>query len=267
MASRATRPQRGARRRVVQSEARGASGFALWLNRVVVGSACVAVLAVAARAGLYLVDLRVERIAVSGVLAHIDRADIERQVAGELDQGFLLADLDRIQERLEQMPWVHVAQVRRHWPDTIGIQVKEQQPIARWGDNGFLNHEGDFFPGAQGAASEALPLLEGDLARSQALMQRYLRLEQVLTPMGIEVAHLSMDTLGQLEITFRSGPTLLLGNRDFAQRLQRFARLWRDAVDPDSVISIDMRYEYGAAVREREVTAVAAAVTTIGGMD
>jgi len=195
---------------------------------------------------------------VSGGLDQVSTADIEAQVATELGQGFLLADLDQIRVRLERMPWVHTAQVRRHWPNTIGIQVIEQQPIARWADTGYLNHEGDYFPGDAADGFADLPLLEGPPGSTQLLMQRYLRLEQMLAPLGLEVVNLAVDEVDQLEVTLDNGTRLMLGNREFAQRLQRFGRLWRQALQGRQVASIDMRYEHGAAVREddRQLTAM-----------
>jgi cell division protein FtsQ len=196
----------------------------------------------------YLLSLEVRRIAVSGSLQHIEASDIESRLAEEVGAGFLFADLERIRHRLESMPWVYVAEVRRHWPDTLAIRVTEQQPIARWGSDSYLNHEGDIFAGVRSGEYAELPRLEGPEGSSQLLMRRYLRLESVLSPLGIEIIHLAQDSLRQIEVTFADGTELQLGDQQFALRLQRFARLWQHELQGRHVARIDMRYEHGAAV-------------------
>ena len=250
MPTRRTAGPRGARRQPSAAEQHGVSSLSLWFNRTLVALSGVLVMAGTVRAVDYLMGLEVERIAVNGVLNHISAEEIEAQVADALTVGFLFADLERVRRRLEAMPWVHLAQVRRHWPNTIGIHITEQQPIARWGRTGFLNHEGEYFPvEAIDPAYADLPVLDGPEGGAVTLMQRYLRLESVLTSLNIEIRRLSQDSLGQLTVAFDGGTTLMLGNREFAPRLSRFATLWEQELQSSSVARIDMRYEHGAAVQ------------------
>lgn len=251
MTAKRTSSQRGALRKTTKPAERIVNPVSLWFNRVLVTLCGVLVLAGTVRAVDYLMALEVERIAINGVLNHISAEEIEAQVADELTVGFLFADLDRVRRRLEALPWVHLAQVRRHWPNTVGIHITEQQPIARWGRAGFLNHEGDYFPVAEALPEYAdLPVLDGPEGSAVLLMQRYLRLESVLAPLGIDIQRLSQDSLGQLTVAFEGGTTLMLGNREFAPRLRRFATLWEQELQSRSVARIDMRYEHGAAVQE-----------------
>lgn len=244
--------RRGAQRRVEKAPANVRGAVSLWTHRLLVGVCCVVISAGTWQAVDYLLSLDVRRIAISGSLENIDAAQIESRIAPEVGSGFLLADLDAIRRRLEAMPWVHVAQVRRHWPDTIGIHITEQQPVARWGRAGYLNHEGQYFPTADADDSAGLPLLEGPEGSAPELMRRYLRLESMLSPLGLEIARLSADELEQLTVVFDNGVSLSLGNHAFAPRLQRFAVLWERELRDHAIEHIDMRYEHGAAVREKE---------------
>ena len=79
------------------------------------------------------------------------------------------------------------------------------------------------------------------------------------------MVNLVVDEVDQLEVTLDNGTRLLLGNREFALRLQRFGRLWRSELMGRSVASIDMRYEHGAAVREDEQQLTA--ITGVAGGD
>lgn len=59
-------------------------------------------------------------------------------------------------------PWVAAAQVTKHFPDRVDIQVTERVPVARWQDVGgqvrSLAADGTLLPGA---APGALPLISG----------------------------------------------------------------------------------------------------------
>ena len=108
-----------------------------WLTQaLVLGGVAVVVLG-AGRGGLYLLDLKVERISISGSARNVSTERVESLVAPRIAHGFLAADIDDIKAQLEAMPWVYTANTRRRWPDTLVIQIEEQRPIARWGMDGF----------------------------------------------------------------------------------------------------------------------------------
>jgi len=209
----------------------------------------LAVLAGAAQGGLYLMQLQVERIAITGTAAQVAVEDIQALVGPQLEIGFLAADLDDIREQLEAMPWVYDANVRRRWPDAVVIQIEEQRPIARWGSDGFLNHEGEYFPGAMDSRWEHLARLEGPAGSEAAMMQRYKNLEALLSESGLEVVWLGEDEVGQVSAELDSGILLSLGSQHFVQRVRRFVRLSQDFLQDQQVLSVDLRYEHGAAVR------------------
>ena len=208
-----------------------------------------AVLTGAARGGLYLMELEVERIANSGTVANVAVEDIQALVAPQLAAGFLAADLDDIRSQLEAMPWVYTANVRRRWPDAVVIQIEEQRPIARWGIEGFLNHEGDYFLGAMDERWQNLARLEGPEGSEAAMMQRYKNLEVLLSGSGLEVVWLGEDDVGQVSAELDNGTLLALGSQQFVQRVRRFVRLYQERLQEQNVVRVDLRYQYGAAVQ------------------
>lgn len=236
-----------------------------WLRHAALLLAVVLIGAGTVKSADYLLSLEMERLTITGSLQRVEESEIARQIAAEVDMGFVFVDLDRVRQRLEAMPWVHLAQVRRHWPNTIGVNVIEQQPVARWGAAGFLNHEGEYFPDDNTAgAFYDLPVLDGPDGSTGELMKSYLRIEAVLAPLGIRVDRLSEDAVGQLEVVFDQGTTLMLGDKALRLRLQRFAKLWRDHLQHGAIARIDMRYEHGAAVLE-QTTGYAMAADAVRG--
>ena len=181
-------------------------------------------------------------------------------VAAGLDGGFLGADLAALQARLEALSWVYAASVRRRWPDTLEIAVVEQLPIARWGDSAFLNHEGERFAPRDAARWQSLPTLAGPAGSEGRLMDAYRRLRDLLAPLDLAVATLRQDARGQLVVGLDRGIELRLGDDAFLLRVRRFIDLYRDELRAreQTLLSVDMRYDQGAAVSFREPSRLAA---------
>lgn len=242
--------QRGARRSPqAQPQASLGSRIGLWLGRMVVLLGVVVVGVAGVRGGEYLLAIPVEQIVVTGQVDNVSVVSIEDRVAAAVGPGFLLADLEAIRTDLEAMPWVYAASVRRRWPSTIDIHVVEQRPVARWGDDGFLNHEGQRFAGAHTGRWAQLPQLVGPEGSEAAMTRRYRFLGELLVTLDLEVVRLTQDALGQYSAELNNGWEVMFGADDFVARARRFARLYHRDLKGQAVARVDLRYRAGAAVR------------------
>ncbi len=231
----------------------------VWLGRTLILVGAVSVLALSARGYLSLAARPVERITVTGSLEHTQAQAVKDMVQPALAGGFLRADLALMQAQLEGLPWIFAATVRRQWPGTLAIHVEEQRPIARWGDDGFLNHAGEVFHSASAQAVGALPLLAGPEGSASGMMATYRRLVELLAPLDLTVERLTRDGRGELAATLGGGTQLLFGERDFLERVQRFAVLYKAELAQrfGEVERVDLRYATGAAVAFSEASQVA----------
>lgn len=247
--ARVTAPRRGAARHVASPDTPSlGQRLGLWFNRALVLAGVAAVLFAGLHGGRYLLSLEVERIAVTGKLDNVSVASIEALVAPQLASGFLAADLDDIRATLEAMPWIYIANVRRRWPNTLDIEVVEQRPIARWGERGFLNHEGERFVVQQSPRWHPLPQLSGPDGSEAALVRRYQNLESLLRGIGREVVRLTLDDVGQYSAELDTGIQVKFGADHFVSRARRFVGLYSKQLANAQVASVDLRYEHGAAV-------------------
>ena len=212
-------------------------------------SGVVLVLLGAGRGGLILLNLPVERIAISGAGRNVSTETVESLVAPRIRQGFLAVNLSDIQTQLEALPWVYKVNIRRRWPNTIAIAIDEQRPIARWGSEGFLNHEGHFFVGEMSAQWQHLPRLEGPEGSQDALVAQYRMVQSLFDHLDVVLVHLAQNAIGQLSVTLDSGTVLMLGSGSIVERTQRFAHLHQHYLHGKRVARIDLRYEHGAAVQ------------------
>lgn len=224
-----------------------------WLNRVLILMAATVVSVAAWQGFRTLESIPVQRIVVTGALQHTQTEAVQEMVQPALAGGFLNADLEQVREQLEALPWIYRASVRRRWPNALEIDVLEQLPIARWGEEGFLNHEGEIFQSTNADSWQTLPQLIGPTGAQNDLMVRYQQLADMLQPAGLDVLTLQVDSRGQLSAGLEGGINLVLGGRDFEERVQRFITVYHAdlAVRSDDIERVDMRYQTGLAVAFR----------------
>ncbi len=250
--SRGRKTAQGATRKV-QAAPAAKTDYALWCNRALVTVGCAAVLFAGLQAYVFLRAIPVQQIRVSGELEHTQAEAIQAMVQPALVGGFLNADLGWIRDQVEQLPWVYRASVRRRWPAALELHVVEQLPIARWGEQGFINHSGEVFSSTTVEDQQALPLLQGPTGTAAVLMADYLRLIALLEPLGLRVMALEVDQRGQLEAGLQGGTRLVMGNHEFRERMQRFVAVYQDHLGGriGNIERIDLRYESGLAVAFR----------------
>lgn len=230
-----------------------------WLNRIIILAGAGVVLVAALQAYISLQAIPVQRVMVTGELEHTRTERVQELIQPALVGGFLRADLQLIRRQLEELPWIYRATVSRRWPSSLEINVIEQLPIARWGDDGFLNHEGEVISSGNSEDWRSLPLLQGPEGSAKRLMAGYQRILEILAPLHLEVAQLQLDQRGQVEVVLQGGTRLLLGSEDFLERMHRFVAIYRTqlAARADELERVDLRYETGVAVSFSDSSQVA----------
>lgn len=76
----------------------------------------------------------------------------------------LAVDLQQVKDRVESVPWVRSASIRRQLPDTLWVRLDEFRPVARWMDGNrqvVVSDAGEVVRGAKAGAHRDLPLLFG----------------------------------------------------------------------------------------------------------
>jgi cell division protein FtsQ len=251
--ARGRRAPQGATRNAVAADkgaTRAGDILSVWFNRMLVLLGAAVVVAAGAKAVITIQSLPVQRISVTGELEHTQAQAVQDMVQPGLVGGFLSADLQQIQQQLEGLPWIYKASVRRKWPSALEIHVVEELPIALWGQDGFLNHEGGVFHSDKAVEWETLPRLQGPEGSAKSLVEKYQRLVEFLAPLDLAVEQLAVDERGQLEAVLTGGMQLNLGGEDFLERMQRFRKIYQSdlAARKAEVERVDLRYENGVAV-------------------
>jgi cell division protein FtsQ len=204
-----------------------------------------------------VLPLKVVRI--DGQLRYLQRADQEQAVAGAVQGNFFTLDVGRVRAAARRLPWVDEVSVRRIWPDTLHMRVREQIPLALWGEDRLVNRRGEVFQPALKEIPQGLPRLDGPLVHAPRVVEQYQEMSGQVVGLALKIERLELDARQAWMVKFRRGLKLQLGSSDMERRLSRFIRIYPrlTKVSERRLKSIDLRYTNGLAV-EWEDTALPA---------
>lgn len=114
--------------------------------------------------------LTVQSVTLEG-RAETARTDIIRMLGIKRGTLMMDVDVDEARARLEALPWVQSAEVRRVWPDRIYVRVVERKPVAIWQNEGELaviDQTGHAIAGEDVTRFTNLPLVVGKGAQTAA---------------------------------------------------------------------------------------------------
>lgn len=178
------------------------------------------------------------------------RAEAERMFMQLRGHNLITLDLSEWRAKLETLPSVAEARLRRRLPDTLEAELIDRRPLAVWGAGGLVDTAGLRYAGTP---SQALPIFRGPAGRSVSMSDFYGAAAELLAPLNEEIAQLQVDENGEWRVFLRDGLILYLGRDNRRDRLQRYARhageLRRQFAGMQAV---DLRYERGFAVVTRE---------------
>jgi len=194
--------------------------------------------------------LPISKIRVQGAFVHLDESMLQRAVEME-KQGFFSVNIDAVKQRVEQLPWVAQASVRRIWPDTLGIEVVEQKVLARWAGGGLVNDMGRSFSPAMESYPSNLPLFSGPRNMLAVMGEQYRRNSALLVTAGLSITALAINSRRAQTLQLNNGIELVLGRKQTQARLQRFIAVYGKllAARKDEIARVDLRYSNGMSVQ------------------
>ncbi len=230
---------------------------------MIVGSllTVTALLAVAADRLFRPTAFHIENIAIEGEFKRVDPDRLREAVVEHARGNFFAVDLHQIENAVRQVDWVRRATVRRTWPRGIRVRVEEQRPVARWGENAWLNEAGR--PIRFAGVGDGPPgiVLNGPDEAGPLVLKRYREWAPLLQPIGLEVMRVDVSPRFAWTITVRPNGRdpafeLVLGTQSMDLRLARFIRSFPTSLTPDvaRIRRVDLRYTNGFAVSWRPQT-------------
>jgi len=219
-------------------------------RRPVYVAALFLVLGLTYQGTLWLMDRPIDAVAVKGAFERVPAVQIESALADHLQQGFLSVNLDTLRQKVEALPWVERAAVRRKWPAQIEVTLFEEQAVACWGKDGLLNTHGRLFVEHATHIPMELPRLEGPDGSQEIVVRRYADLAKKLEQRGLSAVSLKLDQRGAWLLEISNGMSVRFGAISIDQRVSRFFQALDQVIAPvgGQVSYVDMRYTNGFAI-------------------
>lgn len=192
----------------------------------------------------------VEQVLIEGKFFHLQSEVLQAEVEPLGAAGFFVVSVDKIQRHLQQLAWVDQVSVRRVWPDRLVIQVREQQAIAHWGENSYMNVRADVFTPSTSIEQPGLPWLSGPQGHQQHVLNMHRDMSVLIKPLRLGVTRLQLDARRTWRAQLSNGLTLEVGRIKPVERLARFVQVYPAILAAGSgrLTSVDLRYSHGFAV-------------------
>lgn len=196
---------------------------------------------------------------------------IQRTIAQQVPSNMLLINLKEVAESVESLPWISEAVIRRQWPDTLQVGVRERVIVARWGESSWLDDAGRqvVLPGYSDAS---YPTYVGPEGHGFEMLGNFRNWQPIVAGLGLEVKKLLRTDRGGWSLTLEysapaqadaldgadpaaetdvRGIKVVLGSVDPTANLIRFAKLYQTTFGTlgEFIVSVDMRHPDGVAVR------------------
>jgi len=193
----------------------------------------------------------VRHVRFEGEFRHVTQAELEKAVMNTVHGNFFLIDLDAVKARVESLPWVYKASVRREWPQDVYVRFTEQQLAARWDDAAFLNQAGDVVRVGGADLPAGLPRLDGPDDTGPQVLEHYKSLGGILAAAGLTLERLTLTARRTWQLGLSNGITIVIDQEQPEDKLERFARVYASSLAPmvSNIKQVDLRYTNGFAVQ------------------
>lgn len=211
----------------------------------------------------------VRNVRFEGEFKHVTQQELQAAVMKVVRGNFFLLNLDAVKARVESLPWVYRASVRRQWPQDVHVRFTEQQLAAHWGDGAFLNQAGDVVRVTLNDPAPELPRLEGPEGTGPQVLDHYRKLGQILAVAGLKLERITLTPrrVWRLAVTSGGGRASMAANKESRTpettmvvvldrdqpeyKLERFVRVYAQSLKQQTAIAqVDLRYANGFSVQQ-----------------
>ena len=194
----------------------------------------------------------ISTIQVSGEMPYTNKADITKALAGSNVGNFFQLDVNNLQKRLEALPWVKSASVRKQWPSQLSIYLVDHVPAAVWNQDHLLSETGDVFEAEQSRVKVRLPHFYGPEGSEDIALNNFKHLNGMLALSQMGISEISLSARYAWRLTLNDGVVLNLGREERVERVQRFIDVYPQILEHKNenqqVNYVDLRYDTGVAV-------------------
>lgn len=228
--------------------------WSVWMGLLTVGLAVVLALPMLGMGAGPGGAFAIEHVRVPRDLRHVEAAAVRDAVAELLAPGFLMVDLAAVRDRVQSLPHVGSARVRRVYPGRIEIDIVETEVVARLEDGRLLAGDGREIPAEALLSEPDVPVVVATPVDREAVMAFHAWAQAQLEGLGLEIVRLELGAGGSLELTLSDQVRVRVGiggDAVWQPRWQRFVLSYEELrlkAGSRPIAQIDLRYTNGMAV-------------------
>ncbi|SCY69022.1 cell division protein FtsQ/DivIB [Microvirga guangxiensis] len=204
--------------------------------------------------------LGLESITISGIA---QMRESEVLAAGGLNakQSLVFLDVNELRERLERVPMIESATVRKLYPNELVITLTEREPYALWQNNGelfIIAADGTVIDLMQDERFVDLPFVVGENANARS--KEYFALLEAAGPLKSRIRAGTLVAGRRWTLKMDNGMDVRLPEKGAADALARLVKLENEQkILEKDVLAIDLRIADRVVVRLSEEAALARA--------
>lgn len=197
-----------------------------------------------------MVGLKVQEVRIKGQV-EASEGDIIRSLNLQKHASMVMFDAAAARKRIQSMPWIEEVSIRKTYPGSVEIVIKERQPFALWQSGkvvSILDLEGQIITGLEDNKFNSLILLVGERADMEG--PAFLETLSRFTVVESRVRAAVLVAGRRWNLILDNGLEVKLPQSNIEQALSRMATLQSDneLLDRD-IQTIDLRIAGRMAVR------------------
>ena len=192
-------------------------------------------------------------INIEGDFKRVSLKTIQSVTSEMKNKGFLSLRQTSFREKLEYFDWVQSVQLSKEWPDTININVIEDDVVGIWNNELLLNSSGNLYALDKRVIPGELIQFFGPEDLVDPVYKQYKLYNNELIARGILIEKIGLDLRGSWSVTVRPGIEIKLGNQNTNERFNRFLMVWDESLleNFELISYIDLRYAEGFVIKRK----------------
>jgi cell division septal protein FtsQ len=199
----------------------------------------------------------VQKLSVSG-LKRVEENQVLAKAGFEVGTNVFRVNLDKVRERVEELPWVRYAMVERVFPDKIIIKIVEREPIGLGRINGeVFQFDADakiLDPDPETPAS--FPILDGlRMGDHKGNLEKVEVYRKVIEDVGqTALSEVHINDSQEVTVVSASDPVIVnLGALDFRSRWIKYLQLKPQIQQQyPQAVRVDLRFRNQVIVRMKD---------------
>jgi len=203
-------------------------------------------------------NMPISSLNITGEIRYTQRSEIVTALENINLSNFFQVDVNEVQDKIEQLPWVYSVSVRKQWPDELKIYLVDQTPVAVWNGDFLINSHGNVFQADIAQIKTNIPQFFGPEGSENIALENFNNFNKLLKFAELSIDELVLSERFSWQLTLNDGVLLNLGREDRFARISRFMDLYSQIKlrhrNDQQVDYVDLRYDTGAAVGWKIVT-------------